>query len=229
MAPAPRLSVIIPVLNEAAIVGSALQAFPWSVDTEVLMVDGGSEDETVALCQQYPVKLLSSSQTGRAWQLNQGAAQARGDILLFLHLDSRLPLDHVQQIEQTLAQPGVVAGAFQFRVALPGWSYRGLETLVNWRSHRWQLPYGDQGLFIKRQKFWQLGGFAALPLLEDYEWVRRLHHHGSVAIAPSPVLCSGRRWQQLGLVRTTCINQVILLAYHCGIAPTTLAHWYYQR
>lgn len=224
-----RLSVIIPVLNEGAIAGDYLGQFPYGEEIEVLIVDGGSQDQTVAVCQQFPVQVLTSLIAGRAQQMNFGAQRARGDILLFLHLDSRLPPDFLRIIDQTLQVPKVIAGAFQLAIALPGGRYRWLEKMILWRSQVWQLPYGDQGLFMGKKPFQQLGGFADLPLMEDYELVQRLKALGSVAIAPARVTTSGRRWQKLGLVRTTLINQAIVVGYHLGIDPKTLARWYYQQ
>ena len=224
-----RLSVIIPVLNEATIIESALENFPWQQGVEVLIVDGGSEDGTVELCRQYPCILLQSPQTGRAWQMNWGAAAAQGEILLFLHLDGQLPQEYVDIIENTLNRNQAIAGAFRFQVAFSGWRYRILEWLVNWRSRYWQLPYGDQGLFIRREQFVQTCGFPEIPLLEDYEWVKRLQAVGNIKIAPVPVISSGRRWQKLGLLRTTWINQRVLWGYRQGIAPETLADCYYLR
>jgi len=225
----PPLSVIIPVLNEGAIAGDYLRQFPYGAGIEVLIVDGGSGDQTVEICRQFPVQVLTSPMAGRAQQMNFGAQQAQGQTLLFLHLDSRLPPHFLDLIDQTLGTPQTIAGAFQLAIALPGWQYRCLETMILWRSQFWQLPYGDQGLFLTAKSFQHLGGFADLPLMEDYELVQRLKMLGKLAIAPAPVTTSGRRWQKLGLIKTTLINQAIVLGYHLGIDPPTLARWYYQK
>ncbi|MEY2983558.1 MAG: hypothetical protein RLZZ568_175 [Cyanobacteriota bacterium] len=224
-----QLSIIIPVLNEAAIARDYLSQLPYREDIEVLVVDGGSQDQTVAICRQFPVQVLVSPSPGRSQQMNWGARQAQGEILLFLHLDSCLPGNFFPLIPETLADPTVIAGAFQLAIALPHWPYRWLEKAILWRSSWWQLPYGDQGLFLTQQCFQQLGGFAELPLMEDYELVQRLKTLGRVAIAPAAVTTSGRRWQKLGLLKTTLINQAIVLGYHLGIPPQTLARWYHQR
>ncbi|MFN9174827.1 MAG: TIGR04283 family arsenosugar biosynthesis glycosyltransferase, partial [Synechocystis sp.] len=187
----PRLSVIIPVLNEAAIAREYLRQFPYGEGMEVLIVDGGSRDQTLEICRDFPVQVLSSPIAGRAQQMNFGATIAQGKILLFLHLDSRLPPDFLDQIQQILKSPDVIAGAFQLAIDLPGWQYRCLEKAILWRSQFWQLPYGDQGIFLTAKQFHHLGGFADLPLMEDYDLVQRLQTLGTVAIAPAKIVTSG--------------------------------------
>ncbi len=225
----PSISIIIPVFNEATIITDYLAQLSSADVLEILIIDGGSRDETVSLAQAFAVKVLASPQTGRAQQMNYGASLAQGDILFFLHLDSQLPPNFAQDIRKTLAIPGVVAGAFRFAVDQPGWLFRGLEKIVNWRSQVLGLPYGDQGLFVPRATFWQLGGFADLPIMEDYEWVERVKQKGKLALAASAMVTSGRRWQRLGLVKTTLINQIMLMGYHGGIAPDRLAKWYRRQ
>jgi len=222
----PKISVIIPVLNEAAIIHDYLARFPFQEGLEVIMVDGGSHDDTYALAQAFPLKIVRLPRPNRGHQLNYGASLAQGEVLLFLHLDTLLPTDFQRQIQETLSQPGVIAGAFRFRVDLPGLVYRCLEYLVNWRSQAWGLPYGDQGFFVPARTFQALGGFAALPVMEDYEWVQRIKAQGQIGLAPGAILTAGRRWQRLGFLRTTLINQAMILGYHTGLSPTRLAHCY---
>lgn len=232
----PVVSVIIPVLNEAngieqviqALQAQALQASLEVIvkeTIEVIVVDGGSRDETVALASALGVRVILAEQ-GRAAQMNAGAKVAAGEILLFLHADSILPPQFVASIQQVLAQPNTIAGAFELRIAAPEPSLRWIERGVNWRSRWLQLPYGDQAIFLKAETFWQLGGFAQLPIMEDFELVRRLQKLGKIAIAPSAVTTSARRWQKLGMVKTTAINQLVILAYFLGVPPTQLARWY---
>ncbi|MCI0538140.1 MAG: hypothetical protein L0Z50_23280 [Verrucomicrobiales bacterium] len=106
---------------------------------------------------------------------------------------------------------------------------RMVECTTNWRARRCQLPYGDQGLFLRRETFNRLGGFLEMPIMEDYEFVRRLRRLGRIVIAPTPAITSSRRWQRLGWVRTTLINRAIILAYHLGASPSRLATWYRGR
>ena len=220
------ISVIMPVYHEEAIIEKYLANFPYQDNLEVLVIDGGSQDRTVALAQKFPVKVELSPEKGRARQMNFGASQAQGNILLFLHLDCQLPPNFIPEIEQILQDPQTIAGAFRFQVDAPHRSFRWLEKLVNWRSQFLGLPYGDQGLFIYREKFQAIGGFQNLPIMEDYEWVQRLKKHGKLSIAPSAIITSGRRWQKLGLWKTTWINQMIILGYYLKISPDKLARWY---
>jgi rSAM/selenodomain-associated transferase 2 len=229
------ISIIIPVLNEAADLGATLTAIQQATSeksaVELIVVDGGSQDQTVAIAhahaigQSHPIQVLTSP-AGRGVQMNAGAKAASGSVLLFLHGDTQVPPNYDQWIAQTLAQAGVVAGAFELAIDAPGWSLRWVEWGVKLRSRLCQLPYGDQAIFLDSQLFWTLGGFPEQPILEDWRLVRQLQQRGRVAIVPVPVLTSGRRWQTLGVFRTTLINQLILLGHGCGVSPEQLKHWY---
>lgn len=231
--PHARLSIIIPTLNEATAIASTLRHIggltpaPFS-DLEVLVVDGGSQDSTLAQARAQGAIALSAP-PGRAQQMNCGAQVATGEVLLFLHADTQLPTNAAEEVARVLAQPSVVAGAFTLRIdgANPG--LRWVEWGVGVRSRLWQLPYGDQGIFLTAQQFWQVGGFPNQPIMEDVELVRRLKPHGRVAIAPASVMTSARRWQRLGLIKTTLLNQIMLIGYRCGVSPDRLAHWYRGR
>ncbi|NJP10507.1 MAG: glycosyltransferase family 2 protein [Leptolyngbyaceae cyanobacterium RU_5_1] len=219
------LSVIIPVFNEAANLPITIAIAQTAADIEVIVVDGGSQDNTVAIAQSLGVPVIHSH-PGRADQMNAGAAIAQGDTLLFLHGDTQLPKEYDQLIHETLLQPGVIAGAFELAIAGSQWGLRLVEWGVKWRSRVLQLPYGDQAIFLEADVFHQLGGFSEMPIMEDFELVQRLRKRGRIAIAPAPVTTSARRWQTLGILKTTLINQWILMAYFLGVSPATLAQWY---
>ncbi len=221
----PSLSVIIPGLNEEHIIAEVVAHALSEPGIEVIVVDGGSGDRTVEVATAAGARVLSTA-AGRAQQMNVGAMAATSTTLLFLHADTRLPDGFATQIQRTLAQPGVVAGAFELCIDgdVPGLSL--IEWGVKWRSHLCQMPYGDQAIFLRTSTFQRVGGFAELPIMEDFDLVRRLRLLGKVAIAPSAVTTSGRRWEKLGVLRTTWVNQAIIVAYLLGVAPQKIARWY---
>lgn len=224
-----RLSVIIPVLNEAQGIGACLASLlPWGDRLEIIVVDGGSQDDTLAEVGRFPVQLLSAP-AGRAVQMNHGAAIATGDYLLFLHSDTQLPPSFIDDIALILNQKEAIAGAFPLKIDDPHISLRWIETLVQWRSQLFSLPYGDQAIFLRTQDFQQLGGYKPLPIMEDYELMQRLKSHGKIVLASHPVTTSSRRWQKLGVWRTTWINQLMIIGYHLNIDPQTLRAWYRQQ
>lgn len=221
----PKISVIIPALNEASVIGAALRHIPLNEDIEVIVVDGGSGDSTVKIAEASGARVIHTG-AGRAQQMNLGAAAARGEILLFLHADTHLPGDFPRLVRQTLSRPGVVAGAFRLRIDSPRWSLRVVEALANFRSSWLKMPYGDQALFLRSRHFRTAVGFSKLSIMEDFEFVRRLGRWGRIALAPAAVLTSARRWERFGVLRTTIVNQAMILAYLLGVSPARLARWY---
>jgi rSAM/selenodomain-associated transferase 2 len=217
--------VIVPALNEAGGIGRTLARIPQRDDVETIVVDGGSSDATPEIAKSGGARLVSVPPP-RARQMNLGAAEARGDIYVFLHADTLLPEEFEDRVRRTSADPSVAAGAFPLRIesARPGirWVERGADL----RSRYLSLPYGDQALFVRSSLFWELGGFPLLPIMEDCVFVRRLARKGRIALVDRPVLTSGRRWDRLGITRTTLLNQLMVLGYSLGIAPERLAAWY---
>jgi uncharacterized protein len=228
-----KISVVIPTLNEAPAIAATLTQLKSAQYTEIILVDGGSHDETQAIAQSFAPDLaiqVLTSPPGRAQQMNYGAQAATGEILLFLHGDTQLPDRFDLLVRQAFATTPRLAGAFTLKIDanLPG--LRLLEWLVNWRSRCLHLPYGDQALFITARIFQELGGFPDQPIMEDYEFLRRLQRQRQpITILPAAVITSGRRWQRFGLIKTTVINQLIILAYHLGVPPARLAQWYRQQ
>lgn len=222
------VSIIIPVLNEATIINRTLGELKQYPDVEIIVVDGGSQDNTVAIASQKS-KVITLAGKGRARQMNAGANIAHSDILLFLHADTQLPPNFVELIIRTLKLPDTIAGAFELAINGSDFSLRLIEILVKVRSHLLSLPYGDQALFISKPAFVTLGGFADLPIMEDFEFIKRVKQQGKIAIAPAAVITSGRRWQKLGVWQTTLINQLIIAGYHLGISPTKLGNFYRSR
>lgn len=220
-----RIAIIIPTLNEAKNITKAIASTETSTNVEVIVVDGGSEDNTVELAQSLGVKVLFASKS-RADQMNQGAITATGDILLFLHADTCLPAGFDILVRDTLAQTNVIAGAFALQIDAALWSLRLIEIGVNWRSRTLQMPYGDQAIFLPRAVFDKIGGFPELPMMEDFELMRRLKRWGRIAIIPVPILTSARRWLQKGVIKTTLMNQIAIIAYLLGVSPERIKLWY---
>lgn len=220
-----RISVLIPTLNEADHIKETLTAAQDHTQAEIIVIDGGSTDQTdqIALSKGATVYRTPA---GKAGQMNAGAALARGDILLFLHADTRLPGGYADLIQKAVAQPGVAAGAFRLGIDAPGSRIRFVEMVANLRSRFLQLPYGDQALFMTAETFGAIGGFPNQPIMEDFELIRRLRRRGKIALAPAAVWTSPRRWLNIGVLRTWLINQMIVSTYLAGISPQRLANWY---
>lgn len=223
-----QISVIVPALNEAGHIARTLEAARQGSPHELLVVDGGSTDETGELVVRAGARVLSSP-PGRSRQLNAGAAAATGNVLVFLHADTLLPANWMQVASGILQRPKVVAGAFRFRIAEDFMGKWIVEWTTNLRSRWFQRPYGDKALFVRRSLFEELGGFADLPIMEDCELVRRLRKYGRVITADEPAVTSGRRWKSLGVFRTTLTNKLVVSGYHLGVCPTRLAALYWKN
>jgi|JI71714B2RNA_FD_contig_71_1692232_length_963_multi_16_in_0_out_0_1 rSAM/selenodomain-associated transferase 2 len=220
-----KISIIIPVLNEAAILAQTIAALPSAKSIEIIVVDGGSQDNTPEIAKTLGVKIIKT-EPGRATQMNAGALFATGEILLFLHSDTILPPNFGQWVLQSLSQPQTIAGAFQLKIDGLGVGLRVVEKLANARSRILGMPYGDQGIFLKRSTFEKIGGYPPLPIMEDFELMRQLKKMGPIDIVPVSVITSARRWQKLGVIKTSLINQLIIGAYFLGIPPHQIATWY---
>jgi rSAM/selenodomain-associated transferase 2 len=220
-----RISLIIPALNEGEYIAATVASAAAGKPAEMIVVDGGSRDETIARAREAGATVVSSK-PGRGRQMNAGSSRATGNVLLFLHADTLLPPNYSALVASCLADRRIAAGAFRFATAerFPG------RFLLHWTTNlrsRWlQMPYGDQALFLRRALFEELGGFVDWPLLEDYELVRRLHRSGRVKTLSAPALTSGRRWQQLGMLRTSWINKRVILGYRLGVPVEKLVAIY---
>ena len=220
----PRVTVVIPARDEEAAIGAALDSAQAAPDVEVIVADGGSRDGTVAVAIGRGA-LVVGGWSGRARQMNAGAARARSELLVFLHADTVLPPGYAEVVERTLAAPETVAGAFRLAIDGPLGSFGAIEFLVHLRSTLLHIPYGDQALFLRTGTFRALGGFPDSPIMEDLELVRRLRRIGAVRVAPEAVRTSARRWRDRGILRMTLLNQVCLTAYFLGVSPARIAGW----
>jgi rSAM/selenodomain-associated transferase 2/rSAM/selenodomain-associated transferase 1 len=226
--PHPVISMVIPTLNEAENLAATLISAESRVELEIVVVDGGSSDGTIELARSFGVRLLSTA-AGRARQANAGGLAARGEVLFFLHGDTRLPHGFEWYVLDILRKPGVVAGAFTLGIDGSEFGFRIIEMLANFRSRVLHMPYGDQGIFLRGEVFRALGGFPDMVLMEDFVLIRRLRKRGKVTIAPVAVKTSPRRWRKLGILKTTMVNQAILLGYFLGSNPERLASWYKRQ
>jgi len=221
----PLISIILPVLEESAALAATLRPLVGEPAVELIVVDGGSRDATIDVARQFTEKVFQGAR-GRANQMNFGALQARGDILLFLHGDTSLPASAVEQVRRALSDETVAGGAFRLRIAS---SCRALKVVAwgaNLRSRLLGLPYGDQALFVRRSAFEAIGGFSAWPLMEDVDLVHRLKRAGRVVLLSDAVMTSARRWEREGIIWTTARNSLLLAGFWLGVSPARLSHWY---
>jgi len=220
-----KVSVIIPALNEEAFLASAARSAWEAGADEVIVVDGGSADETVAVAEAQECQVVVSA-SGRAVQQNAGAGRAIGDILLFLHADNRLSPTAIEQVRELLRDAGVKIGAFRQQIVADGVAYRLLERGNAWRV-RWRgLPYGDQSIFMRREFFESLGGFPEVKLMEDLLLMKTARRISWPRLLDGPVYIDARRWRRHGVIRQTLRNWTLLTAYQLGWSPDALASYY---
>lgn len=218
------ISVIIPTYNEESRLEQLLRELQeQGTGAEVLVADGASTDATVAVAARHARVVRSERNRGR--QLNRAAREAQGDILLFLHADVRLPAGALAAVERVLADRRVVGGTFSLEFTgdgLPGRVFTGIN---RWRR-RFGIFYGDSGIFVRRELFERLGGFREWPLVEDYEFARRLVKAGKTVCLPERLQVSSRRWSGGRLWRTMAAWLFIQTFYFLGVSPERLARWY---
>jgi rSAM/selenodomain-associated transferase 2 len=208
------ISVVIPTLEEAASIGS-LVARLGQDGVEILVVDGGSRDATVSLAREAGALVLESER-GRAAQLRRGSQNANGDLILFLHADTRLPDGWQAALLGALRDPAVAGGAFGFRLAERGFFFRWIELWVGVRNAVFGLPYGDQAIFVRRRVLEAMGGVPDVPLFEDLDLVRGIKAQGRLALLPLAVTTSGRRYARGRRWRTLLGHQWALLGWWLG-------------
>jgi rSAM/selenodomain-associated transferase 2 len=226
----PRLSIVIPALNEAANLARLLpDLVVREPRAEVLVVDGGSDDDSRAVVARVPSVRWLSSPRGRARQMNAGTRAARGEILLFLHADTSLPAGAGAAILGALGDLTVVGGRFDVQLD----SRRLLLVLTAWlmnrRSRLTGISTGDQGIFVRRAVFDALGGYRDIPLMEDVELTRRLKRCGRLAALRLRVVTSARKWEDEGILRTIVLMWALRLLYALGVSPARLHRWYYRQ
>ncbi len=223
-----RISIIIPTLNEAATLEPILKSLQplRGKGHEVIVVDGGSSDETVRLAGYYADKVITSER-GRALQMNHGAQAAEGGILWFLHADSQIPADAAETIVGAVGDSGSFQwGRFNVRLSGAHWLFRVIEALMNLRSRLTGIATGDQGIFVRRELFQAVDGFAEIPLMEDIDLSKRLKRLAPPCCSTQRLITSSRRWEDRGILRTVLLMWYLRLAYFLGRSPERLAGIY---
>lgn len=222
-----RFSIIIPVLNEEAVLEAQLTSLMEQCarsDCELLIVDGGSSDSTVAIAQRYG--RVISAPRGRASQMNAGAALANGDIFIFLHADTGLPSHALQAIESVLKKPEVIGGAFRIKFDETSLAYLAVSWTTNLRSRLLHIFTGDQAYFMRASSFRAINGYPEQPLMEDLAIITRLHSMGRFVLMPQYVITSARRHQKIGLLRSVLFMWYLRMLYRFGISPVRLQRMY---
>jgi len=221
----PLISVIIPTLNESATILSLLE-YIQSMDAtlEMIVSDAGSLDETAGLASRRAT--VVSAPRGRGVQMNVGAKVSSGEVLWFLHADTRPHPDSVIAIRHCLENPKVVGGGFRYCLDHPGFHFRAAEILSNLKNRALGLLFGDMGIFVRRTVFDSMQGYKAIPLMEDMDFSRRLKQHGEIAILPQTIHTSARRWIDDGFVKHSVRSWILQSAWALGVSPERLAKYY---
>ncbi len=220
------ITAVIPTLNEEELLPGLLadlSELGRATEVDVVVADGGSSDGTVALAASWEARILLAP-PGRARQLNAGAQAARGDWLLFIHADCRLDAAARRALLEAIApQSGIQAAVFRFAIDLPPFWKQMIEWGQRIREAVLDLPYGDQGLLVRRRLFEQAGGYPDVPLLEDVALLRRVRRHAAIHRLPAAALTSGRRYRRGGILKTSLQHVVLITLYLAGVSPHRLA------
>jgi len=226
---ASLISIIIPVLNEAETINTTLAHLKrpgLGDDFEIIVVDGDSSGNTLKVVNDPDVVKLRSSK-GRGLQMNKGAIAANGEALIFLHSDTALPDNAADAIRTALADNHIVGGAFDLGIQSDRLVYKIIAAAASLRSRITHIPYGDQAIFIKKRFFFRMGGFQAIPIMEDVDLMWRIKKKQcKIKILPDKVKTSPRRWQKEGVLYCTLRNWFIMLLYLTGVSPARLIRFY---
>jgi rSAM/selenodomain-associated transferase 2 len=221
-----KLSAIVPLLNEERSIAATLRAIRVGApQSEIIVVDGGSSDRSVDIAQPLSDLLIVAAK-GRASQMNTGAARAAGDVLVFVHADTLVPVTFGDDIERALDLREVVGGRFDVRLDDSRMLFRLIGALINVRSRLSRTGTGDQVIFVRRSIFESLGGFPEMPICEDLDFARRMKRAGAIACLRAQVITSARRWIRDGIIRTVLRMWTIRLLYLLGVPPERLHRMY---
>jgi rSAM/selenodomain-associated transferase 2 len=221
-----KLAVVVPMLNEARDIAIALRALRTGAPAaQIVVVDGGCTDQSVAIARPLCDTIIAT-RAGRARQMNAGARASHGDAIVFVHADTRVPADFAEAIAAALDDPSVVGGRFDVELDDRAPAYRMVGTMISLRSRVMRSATGDQAMFVRRDVFERLGGFAEIALCEDVEFVRRLRRTGRFACLRTRVITSARRWQRYGVTRTILRMWAIKSLFLLGVSPDWLKRHY---
>lgn len=222
-----QFSIVIPTLHEQEQIGGLLiELRRLAPSAELIVADGGSRDQTTTIAKRYAD--VVQTEPGRALQMNAGASIAKRDVLWFLHADCRPAQESVSAITTALSDRSVVGGAFRYAFDHPHPYFRVAELCSNTKNQMFGVLYGDMGIFVRREIFFRLGGYAPIPLMEDLEFSGRLRQSGRIVLCKPVMQTSARRWMQMGITRTLLTNWGLQLAFLLGVSPRRL-HNVYER
>jgi len=226
---APRCSVIIPVLDEIALINTTIEHLhnlQENEELEIIVVDGDPEGKTLRAITHDDVRKTTSPR-GRGRQMNEGVAIASGGILLFLHADTALPPDALKLIAAVMQKTTYAAGAFDLGIKSERFVFRVIEFAASLRSRITRIPFGDQAVFTRKEYFDAIGGFKEIPIMEDVEIMQRIKKRGDkIVILPQKTFTSSRRWEAEGILYSTLRNWVLQILYFFGISPRKLSRFY---
>jgi rSAM/selenodomain-associated transferase 2 len=224
-----EFSIIVPVFHEGENIRDVIECLNrLDIDkkSEVIVVDGAQEKDTLGAIDGNHVMKISCER-GRAKQMNAGAFAARGEVLIFLHADTELPVQALEKIHALMERSEYVGGAFDLGIKSNQFIFRIIEKLASWRSRLNRIPYGDQAIFIRREYFNRMGGYKEIPIMEDAELMRRIKKSGNqIWIFPERAMTSPRRWEKEGVVYCTLRNWTLQVLYFLGVSPDRLARYY---
>lgn len=220
-----KVSIIVPTLNEELVLEKTLTQFQQLSPHELIVSDGGSDDDTRNIAGRFSHRVITGS-AGRALQMNVGADEATGDILLFLHADSRIEPESYRKMLEYMKNPKWIGGAFTLCIESGKWSLKLIALLANIRSKYFGLAYGDQGFFVRKEVFKDMNGFSPIPICEDLDFYYRLRKKGSVILLKEKAHTSPRRWINEGIFFTTVRNFIIAVLFGLGFPPHILTKWY---
>ena len=220
-----KVSIIVPTLNEELVLENTLTHIQQLSPHELIVSDGGSNDYTYRIADRFSHRVITGS-AGRALQMNAGANEATGDLLLFLHADSRIEPESYRKMLEYMKNPKWIGGAFTLCIESSKWSLKLIALLANIRSKYFGLAYGDQGFFVRKEVFKDMNGFSPIPICEDLDFYYRLRKKGSVILLKEKAHTSPRRWTNEGIFFTTVRNFLVAVLFGLGFPPHILTKWY---